>query len=264
MKVTSSPHHSTVPPAPGATHAPTSATSRQVRPPAANEGPLSPLKARSSAPRDSAPPLRAALPGSTPSFGARHHSTSRHGSSHSHSAHHSHHSQSAHNARASHHSQYPSHAQPSSQATHTPFHAGTRNDCSLHTIAAMTGWSEQQVVQSLGLTQQQVQHISTHGMQPQEFTAALNHLNGGNVHHRQGSPRSFAASLPQLQDGGQFALGMERNAGIGHLVSARRAGNQLVVTDRQSGQQMVFNSQQDLQNYLNQSGASRIHTWYNQ
>ncbi|AKJ31946.1 hypothetical protein AAW51_5255 [Caldimonas brevitalea] len=183
------------------------------------------------------------MPGSDPSFGTRgHHYTSGHGASNTN------------------HSQQPAPPQT------TPFHAGTHNDCGLHTIAAMTGWSEQQVVQSLGLTQQQIQHISAHGMQPQEFTDALTRLNGNNgtVHHRQGSPRSLAASLPQLPDGAQFALGIERNAGIGHLVTGQRLGNQLVMTDRQSGQRQALSTDQDLQNYLAQSGASRVHTWYNQ
>ncbi|WP_143100255.1 hypothetical protein [Variovorax sp. 770b2] len=144
----------------------------------------------------------------------------------------------------------------------TPFHAGTQNDCSLHTIAAMTGWSEQQIVQSLGLSQQQLQHISAHGMKLDEFTTALNHLHNGNVTHRQGSPHLLAATLHELPNGGQFALGIERGAGIGHVVAAQRVGNQLVVTDRQTGRQMAFNSQQDLQNHLTQSGVSKVHTWY--
>lgn len=245
MKVTSSPNEASFLRSGSAATTSNSSASTQARQPAHNEGPLSQLKNRNSPGRDNGSPVRAALPDSDPSFGARgHHHTSRHhGSSHSHRS-----------------------QQPAPPQT-TPFHAGTQNDCGLHTIAAMTGWSEQQVVQSLGLTQQQVQHISAYGMQPHEFTAALNHLNGpnnGTVHHRQGSPRSLAASLPQLQDGGQFALGIERNAGIGHLVSAQRMGNQLVVTDRQSGQRHVFNTEQDLQNYLAQSGVARVHTWYNQ
>lgn len=144
----------------------------------------------------------------------------------------------------------------------TPFHAGTQNDCSLHTIAAMTGLSEQQVVQSLGLTQERLQHISAHGMKLDEFTTALNHLNNGNVTHRQGSSQLLGATLHELPDGGQFALGIERGAGIGHIVAAQRVGNQLVVTDRQTGKQMAFNSQQDLQKYLSDSGVSKVHTWY--
>jgi hypothetical protein len=206
----------------------------------------------------SATPVRAEPPSSDAGFGARprsHHS----------SRYHPYHPNQSKRPR---YAQQPQYAQQSVAAQSTPFHAGTQNDCSLHTIAAMTGWSEQQVVQSLGLTQQQIRHISAHGMQPQDFTAALTHLNGNSngttVHHRQGSPGSLAASLPHLQDGGQFALGIERHAGLGHLVTARRAGFQLVVTDRQSGQQMTFNSREDLQVYLDQSGAARVHTWYNQ
>lgn len=154
--------------------------------------------------------------------------------------------------------------QQSAPSQTTPFHAGTQNDCGLHTIAALTGWTEQQVVQGLGLSQQQVQHIANHGMQPADVTAALGRINNGNVSHRQGSPRTLAASLPQLPDGHQFAMGMQRNAGIGHLVAGQRVGNQLVVTDRQTGQQMAFNSEQDLHNYLSQNGVSQVHTWYNQ
>lgn len=268
MKINSSHQEARLPTSDSASKTPSlSSQPSPARPSASGEGPLGQLKARNApASTAGAPPVRAELPNAGAAFGARHrsHHSSHHSYSHG-SSNHSHHSQYPQYSQQPQYSQSQYAQQPAAPQT-TPFHAGTQNDCSLHTIAAMTGWSEQQVVQSLGLTQQQIQHISAHGMQPNDFTAALRHLNGNNgtVHHRQGSPNSFASSLPHLQDGGQFALGMERNSGIGHLVSAQRHGNQLVVTDRQSGQQMTFNSQQDLQNYLSQSGASRIHTWYNQ
>ncbi|UXH76377.1 hypothetical protein [Roseateles amylovorans] len=272
MKISSSTKESGLHPSGGASSATPSATHTPARTSASGEGPLGQLKARDASPsQSSASRVRAELPGSNVAFGARHHShhsSSRHGSSHTHHSQQPQYSQPQYSQPQYSQPQYaqPQYAQQPAAAQTTPFHAGTQNDCSLHTIAAMTGWSERQVVQSLGLTQQQVQHISAYGMQPQDFTAALTHLNGnnGSVHHRQGSPSSLAASLPHLQDGGQFALGIERNNGIGHLVTAQRAGDQLVVTDRQSGQRMTFSSQQELQNYLAQSGTSRVHTWYNQ
>jgi hypothetical protein len=144
----------------------------------------------------------------------------------------------------------------------TPYHAGTQNDCSLHTMAAMTGYSEQQIVQALGLSERQLQHVSAYGMEPNDFTAALNHLNGNRVNHNYGPPSSLAGSMSQLPDGHQFALGVERSAGIGHVVSAQRVGSQLVITDRQSGQRLAFNSERDLQDYLSHSNAAQVHTWY--
>ena len=144
----------------------------------------------------------------------------------------------------------------------TPYHSGTANDCGLHTIAAMTGWSEQQVVQSLGLNQRDLNHIAAHGMEPNIVTAALQRINPGQTYHNQLSPQQFMNNLGGLPEGHQFALGMQRSSGIGHLVSAKRVGDSLVITDRQVGTRTTLRSPQDLADFLNQSGASRVHTWY--
>jgi hypothetical protein len=145
----------------------------------------------------------------------------------------------------------------------TPIHAGTRNDCGLHTIAALTGWSEQTVCQQLGLTQQHVEWISANGMQPDLLSKAFQIINNGNVAHRQGPPDQLIRDLSNFPDGHQFALGIQRGHGIGHLVSARRIGNSLEITDRQIGARYSLHSAQDLANYLHQEGAAQVHTWYN-
>ncbi|MGU7810755.1 hypothetical protein [Burkholderia sp. AW49-1] len=147
--------------------------------------------------------------------------------------------------------------------TTTPFHAGTQNDCGLHTIASITGWSEPTVVQKLGLSEQDVKNISAQGMQPDTMTAAFKHINNGNVEHRQGTADDLVKGLAQLPEGHQFALGMQRDAGIGHLVSAKRVGDRLDITDRQVNQTTSVHNEQELQQYLQQQGASIIHTWYN-
>ncbi|VWC56855.1 hypothetical protein BCO18175_00450 [Burkholderia contaminans] len=144
----------------------------------------------------------------------------------------------------------------------TPFHAGTQNDCGLHTIASLTGWSEPTVVQKLGLSEQDVKDISAHGMQPDTVTAAFKHINNGNVEHRQGTADDLVKGLAQFPEGHQFALGMQRDSGIGHLVSAKRVGDRLDITDRQINQTTSVRNEQELQQYLQQQGASKIHTWY--
>ena len=245
MKISSSPNDAKLVRSDSGPDTRNSQSNTQKRLPAQNNGPLGQLKTRSLPARSNASPARAARPqsGAAPSAGPH---------------------QQAGRLGASQASQPPNALAP---APATPFHTGTQNDCTLHTIAAMTGWSEQQVVQTLGLTQQGLQHISAHGMQPQEFTQALTIANGSNngaVHHRQGSASKLTTDLKTLPDGAQFALGIERNTGIGHMVTGKRVGNDLIVTDRQVGQTHTLSTPQDLQNYLTQSGAANLHVWYNQ
>ncbi|MBN3835105.1 hypothetical protein [Burkholderia sp. Ac-20344] len=119
------------------------------------------------------------------------------------------------------------------------------------------------MVQKLGLSKQDVKNISAHGMQPDTVTAAFKQINNGNVEHRQGTADDLVKGLAQFPEGHQFALGMQRDSGIGHLVSAKRVGDRLDITDRQVNQTTSVHNEQELQQYLQQPGASKIHTWYN-
>jgi hypothetical protein len=146
----------------------------------------------------------------------------------------------------------------------TAFHAGTHNDCGLHTIASMTGMSEEAVVKALGLSQRDIEHISAHGIEPDQFTAMMSYLNNGDVMHRHGTAAELVNDfLPNVPDGHQFAVGMQRPDGIGHLVAAERVGDHLQIHDRQIGTRTDLHSQEELNDYMWRQGATRVHTWYN-
>lgn len=146
----------------------------------------------------------------------------------------------------------------------TPFHAGTRNDCSLHTIAALSGWSEFETVSRLGLSQESVESISMHGMGLNDVTTALSIANNGNaVTHTELSIDEFIDALSEWPDQRKVALGIQRDTGIGHLVAAGRSGNSLEIYDRQAGVSSTLTEVDSIRRYLVEYlGSSTLHIWY--
>ncbi|MCP9270332.1 hypothetical protein M5U04_20220 [Xenorhabdus sp. XENO-1] len=146
----------------------------------------------------------------------------------------------------------------------TPFHAGTRNDCSLHTIAALSGWSESETVSRLGLSTESVESISRHGMLSDDVTTALNIANNGNVEGPyQFSIDGFIAKLNEFPDQRKFALGIQRDTGIGHLVAVGRSGNSLEIYDRQVRSYLTFTESDSLRRYLvDNLGSATLRVWY--
>ncbi|NIJ93630.1 hypothetical protein FHT12_002327 [Xanthomonas campestris] len=145
-----------------------------------------------------------------------------------------------------------------------PFHAGTSNDCGLHTIAALTGLAEADVVNGLGLTPDNIQYISQHGMTPDQFTWAISKFENGSVKHQRGSPQDLASALHQLPNYEKIAIGMERHSGIGHLVAAMRQGEKLVIWDRQVSHVTEVRTREELLHYFNSNNVSSVQTWSRQ
>ncbi|WP_199639227.1 RHS repeat-associated core domain-containing protein [Serratia sp. PAMC26656] len=145
----------------------------------------------------------------------------------------------------------------------TPFNAGTRNDCGLHTVAALSGLSESETVSRLGLSPEGVESISRDGMKLDDMTEALKIVHNGNaVYHTQHSLDGLVTELHKLPDQGKIALGIQRDTGIGHLVAARRNGTSLEILDRQTGVLSTFTDADSLKRHLRSLGASTFHTWY--
>ncbi|CAD7376296.1 hypothetical protein [Xanthomonas arboricola] len=145
-----------------------------------------------------------------------------------------------------------------------PFHAGTSNDCGLHTIAALTGLAEADVVNGLGLTPDNIQYISQHGMTPDQFTWAITKFENSNVRHQRGSPQDLANALHELPNYEKIAIGMERHSGIGHLVAGMRQGEKLVIWDRQVNHVTEVKTREELLDYFNSHNVSSVQTWSRQ
>ncbi|WP_157659596.1 hypothetical protein [Burkholderia ubonensis] len=147
-------------------------------------------------------------------------------------------------------------------APQATFHAGTANDCGLHTIAAIMDMNDQQVINALGLSPSTLNHFIAKGMDIDEFTAACKIVNNGSITHTTGTVDQFIAGLNGLADGQRVAVGIEPAQGIGHLVAFRRNGSVIEVLDRQIGVLNTFNDPGSVEKYLRSIGAQNIHAWH--
>ncbi|MBB6577519.1 hypothetical protein HNP33_001575 [Comamonas odontotermitis] len=144
-----------------------------------------------------------------------------------------------------------------------PYHYGTQNDCGLHTLAAKAGCSKEEVCERLGLSRQEANYINENGMSREDFANAFQKLTGRNTNYRSsGSTDELIETVSGFREGKRFAIGIERESGIGHLVAATRGSNSLEFDDRQINSRYSASSREEVNAYLSQQGGANYHVFY--